>query len=234
MDISKWQYNERQQVGVDYASTEEVEKYDTHMQKIRDIKAEIDKVIAATNPTAKSNILEFGTGTGEFSIALSNLSQKVVAVDVSPVMLEYAREKAKARKVENIEFQNAGFLTFNESPEQFDIIFTQLALHHLPDFWKSIALKNIYNLLKSGGRFFLKDVVYPAEIENYDSFFNAIIEGIENSVGAEFSNEIIEHIGKEYSTLDWILEDLIKKAGFTIMNTSIDNGFIYTYLCEKK
>ena len=234
MQINKWQYNERQQIGVDYASLEEVEKYDARMQQLRDIKTEIDNLIAAIRPTSKSKILEFGTGTGEFAVALARLAEKVVAVDVSPVMLEYAREKAKSRKIENIDFQNAGFLTFNHSAAQFDMIFTQLALHHLPDFWKSIALKNIYNLLKNEGKFFLKDVVYPSGVVDYNAFFTTIIEGLESSVGSEFTNEIIDHIRKEYSTLDWILEDLLKKTGFTILNTNIENGFIYTYLCEKK
>ena len=124
MKTNKWQYNELQQIGVDYANCEEVEKYDARMQNLRDIKKEINNLVEATALTTKSKVLEFGTGTGEFAVALSRLSQKVFAVDVSPVMLDYARKKAKSRKIKNIEFHHAGFLTFNKSPEQFDIIFT--------------------------------------------------------------------------------------------------------------
>jgi len=233
MTTNKWQYNELQQIGVDYANLAEVEKYDVQMQKLRDIKKEVYKLVEATAPTQSSKILEFGTGTGEFAVALSKLCHKVVAVDVSPVMLEYAQKKATSKKIKNIEFHHAGFLTFNESPEQFDVIFTQLALHHLPDFWKSVALKNIHNLLRKGGKFFVKDVVYPSDIENYTPFFNGIIEGIENSAGVEFTKEIIDHVKKEYSTLDWIFEELLRKSGFSILETNVENGFIYTYLCEK-
>ena len=233
MTTNKWQYNELQQIGVDYANLAEVEKYDARMQKLRDIKKEVNKLVEATVPTQSSKILEFGTGTGEFTVALSKLCQRIVAVDVSPVMLEYAQKKATSEKIKNIEFHHAGFLTFNESPEQFDVIFTQLALHHLPDFWKSIALKNIYNLLKKGGKFFVKDVVYPSNVEDYTLFFNTIIEGIENSAGAEFTKEIVDHVKKEYSTLDWIFEELLRKSGFSILETNVENGFIYTYLCEK-
>ncbi|MDP8252866.1 MAG: methyltransferase domain-containing protein [Candidatus Kaelpia aquatica] len=234
MTTNKWQYNEIQQIGVDYANLEEVEKYDARMQKLRDIKKEVNKLVEATAPTQSSKILEFGTGTGEFAVALSKLCQKVVAVDVSPVMLEYAQKKATSKKINNIEFHHAGFLTFNESPEQFDVIFTQLALHHLPDFWKSIALKKINSLLKKGGKFFVKDVVYPSNVEDYALFFNTLIEGIENSTGAEFTKEIVDHVKKEYSTLDWIFEDLLRKSGFSILETDTENGFIYTYLCEKR
>lgn len=233
MQTRKWQYDELQQIGVDYENSGEVAKYDARMQRLRDIKREIDSLTKATSPAPDSVILEFGAGTGEFAAALAALSQKVCAVDVSPMMLAYAKKKAQDRGITNIEFHHAGFLTFKESPEHFDIIFTQLALHHLPDFWKSIALKNIYHLLKTGGRFFLKDVVYPGDREDYDSFFSAIINGIEQSAGAEFTKEIIGHIRKEYSTLDWIMEDLLQRAGFSILETHVEGGFIYTYLCTK-
>ena len=133
---NKWQYNELQQVGVDYKNYDEVARYDARMKKLRDIETEINSLIEATSPTPDSVILEIGTGTGEFTLALAAKSQKLFAIDVSPAMLEYADKKAKERKIKNIEFHHAGFLTYNGSPEQFDIIFTQLALHHLPDFWK--------------------------------------------------------------------------------------------------
>lgn len=233
MNSNKWQYIEIQQVGVDYSNYAEVEKYDARMQQLRDIKSEITNLIEATNPTAESRVLEFGTGTGEFAIAISEISKHVTAVDVSNAMLDYARKKAEINKINNIDFQHSGFLTFSEPPEQFDIIFTQLALHHLPDFWKSIALNKIYNLLKKGGAFFLKDVVYPSGITNYDSFFSNIIEGVKNSAAEEFTKEYITHIRDEFSTLDWILEGLLHKSGFSILKTNVENEFIYSYLCVK-
>ena len=77
-------------------------------------------------------------------------------------------------------------------------------------------------------------MVFPSDIENYESFFTDIIEDIENSVSAEFTKEYIHHIKKEYSTLDWIIEDLLTKAGFSILETKVEKTFIYTYLCTKK
>lgn len=233
MSRKEWQYNELQQTGVDYTSFEEVDRYDSRMHKLRDIKAEINSLIEFVSPTKESKILELGIGTGEFAIALSGLCQSILAVDVSRMMLDYASKKAKERKAENIEFCHAGFLTFDDSQGPFHIIFSQLALHHLPDFWKSIALKKIHNALKPGGKFFLKDVVFPSSIENYDSFFDSIIEGVKNTTAAEFTKEYIVHIREEFSTLDWIMEDMLKKAGFSILETNVENKIIYNYLCSK-
>lgn len=234
MITPKWYYNELLQTGVDYTSLEEVERYDARMSKLRNIKDEIEIIIDALKPTTESAILEIGSGTGEFSIALSKLCAKLYAIDVSPVMLEYARKKAKSKNVDNIEFHNAGFLTYEHKGEKLDHIFSQLALHHLPDFWKLVALKKIYGLLKPGGKFFLMDVVYPSNINNYEIFFDEVIKELEESVGPEYTQEYYEHIAKEFSTLDWIMEDLLVKAGFIISHSSLENRFIATYICTKQ
>lgn len=230
----KWYYNELLQTGVDYTSAEEVKRYDIRMSKLRDIKGEIDIIVDALNPTPESIILEIGSGTGEFAIALAKLCHKLYAIDVSQVMIDYAREKAKSNKVNNIEFYNAGFLTYDNTVKEFDYIYSQLALHHLPDFWKLIGLKKIYSLLKPGGKFFLMDVVYPSNIDDYETYFEGIIEGLEDSVGPDFTDEYYEHISKEFSTLDWIMENLLSSAGFTILHSSLKDEFIATYVCQKK
>jgi len=230
---AKWYYNELLQTGIDYTNFQEVKRYDVRMNKLRDIKGEIDIIIDALNPSPESTILEIGSGTGEFAIALSKLCHKLHAIDVSPVMLDYAREKAEFNSVHNIEFHNAGFLTYENTGEEFDYIYSQLALHHLPDFWKIIALKKIYSLLKPGGKFFLMDVVYPSAIDDYETYFEEIIEDLEESVGPEYTQEYYEHISKEFSTLDWIMEKLLTSAGFTISHSSLENKFMATYVCTK-
>jgi putative AdoMet-dependent methyltransferase len=66
-----WQYNELQQVGTDYADSVHVEAYNRQMQKLRDIKQEIQNIINCLDIKPDHTILEFGTGTGEFAIEAS-------------------------------------------------------------------------------------------------------------------------------------------------------------------
>jgi ubiquinone/menaquinone biosynthesis C-methylase UbiE len=233
MEKTKWYYNEMLQSGVDYSRVEEVKRYDDRMGRLRDIRGEIDTIVDALEPTPESLILEIGSGTGEFAIALAKMCRRLYAVDVSPVMLDYAREKARLNNVNNIEFYTAGFLTYEHNGEPFDHIYSQLALHHLPDFWKLIGLKKIFDLLKPGGRFFLKDVVYPSDVDGYDAFFAEIIKEVEDSAGPEFTKEYYEHISREYSTLDWIMEKLLTDVGFTILHSSLENKFLATYVCTR-
>lgn len=184
---SKWLYNEMKQVGTDYADIAQVQAYDSHMQKVQDIRQEITGIIHSLGLTHDQTVLEFGTGTGEFAIEAARHCKNVYAMDVSPVMLEYARKKAEAQGITNIHFHNAGFLTYEHKGEQPDAVVSQLALHHLPDFWKSVALRRIFDMLKDGGRFYLMDVVYSFDMAGYESFFDNWIEGARQAVGDELA-----------------------------------------------
>ena len=227
-----WYYNEIQQIGVDYSNSEEVQAYDLKMQRIRNINKEIENVKASINLGKSDSLLEIGTGTGEFAIGISRYCSVVYALDISPAMLKIARKKAKFQNRDNIKFFQGGFLTYCHQGEPINIVVSQLALHHLPDFWKFIALKRIYELLNKGGKFYLRDVVFPT-IDDYFSFFDGIIKKIKTSAGEKIAEEIRIHIKEEFSTLDWVMENLLEKAGFNIEKVDYFNDFLAVYICTK-
>ncbi len=230
----RWHYDEMKQVGTDYADIREVEAYDERMQKLRDIGEEIEKILTALNIGHDQTLLEIGCGTGEFTIAVAGRCRKVIAADVSIPMLEFARRKATRQDVKNIEFHNAGFLTYEHSGEPVDAVLSQLALHHLPDFWKMIALVRVYSLLKDGGRFYLRDTVYSFEIDGYKDFFDEWVEGIRNAAGDETAIDVETAVREEYSTLGWIMEGLLERAGFHIDKKEYSEGFMADYVCTKR
>lgn len=232
--LPEWYYDEFTQSGTDYTKEEEVLSYDEKMLKIRDIQNEVETMRKLIDLQPGDSVLEIGCGTGEFSIGLSKHCRTVLALDISPSMLEFAREKAKSRNRENIRFIHGGFLSFESEGEMFDAVVSQLVLHHLPDFWKLIALKRINSMLKPCGRFFLKDVVFSSEVENYDSFFYKILETIPEEARDDIGGEIIVHIREEFSTFDWVMEGLIENAGFNIEESNYQDGFMATYLCKKQ
>lgn len=228
----RWYYNEFKQIGMDYTDLQEVQAYDIRMQMLRNTENEANDLQELIGIKSTDRILEIGTGTGELALRLSGYCEKVVAIDVSKTMIEFAKMKAESQNRKNIQFYTAGFLTYENCTEPFDVIVTQLALHHLPDYWKMIALKRVYGMLKEGGKFYLLDVVFPSEIRDYDSYFNKIISDLRESTGNELAEETETHIREEFSTLDWIMEGLLKSAGFYIESVK-SNGFIAGYLCRK-
>ncbi|NJD53992.1 MAG: class I SAM-dependent methyltransferase [Candidatus Methanoperedens sp.] len=229
-----WQYNEMKQVGTDYNDPAQVEIYDSQMGKLRDIKKENEEIIKALNLTNDQTLIEFGTGTGNFAIDAAKHCKKVFAVDVSPRMLEFAQKKADMNGIKNIELLNAGFLTYEHSGAPADAVVSQLALHHLPDFWKLIALKRVFGILKNGGKFFLKDTVYSFDENTHEAFFNNLIEIIRKAGGMQIANDLETGIRDEYSTLGWIMEALLLRAGFTIHEKQYSEGLIAVYLCTKE
>ena len=233
-ELPDWYYNEFIQVGTDYTDKEEIRRYDQKMQKIRDIGNEAETMLRLINPQAEDIVLEIGCGTGEFSIEFSRHCKQVVALDVSEGMLEFAREKAKSRNRSNIRFIKGSFLTFEPDEGPFDEVVTQLALHHLPDFWKFIALQRVSSMLKTGGRLYLKDVVFSSETRDFDSFISQLLQSIPEEVKDEMTREYILHIKEEFSTFDWVIKGLIEKAGFRIEESFYENGFMATYLCIKE
>jgi len=229
-----WQYDEFRQIGTDYASPEEVAKYDERMSQLRNITEECASVLSLLDLSPESRLLEIGTGTGELAIAAAKQCAKVYAADISLVMLDYARNKAESRGVNNIVFTNAGFLTIEHSGEPFDAIVSQLALHHLPDFWKAVALRRMWHLLKDGGRLFLRDVVFSFQADEAEPILNRWIDGAVKIGGDGVGQDIASHIEKEFSTLDWIMEGLLRTAGFSIVSVTYQNSRTFAeYVCRK-
>lgn len=227
-----WQYDETEQIGTDYRAPSEVAAYDARMQKLRDVHAEAEEIHRRLRLTPNSTVWEIGTGTGECALALAAGVKQVHAADVSPAMLAWAQQKADQRGIRNVSFIQGGFLSGNRPDQPVDGIVTQLALHHLPDFWKSRALAEMASRLRPGGRLYLRDIVFPAPMDDYDGFFAKVIEEVRARTDDETARQTVEHIKREYSTLDWILEGMLARSGLHIVFHD-RKGFLSVYVCEK-
>ena len=228
----EWYFDEFIQIGTDYTDVKKVEVYDAKMSKFRKYKNEAKLILDTLKINTDDILLEIGTGTGHFAIEASKKCKKVYAVDVSKTMLEYAKIKTEKENIKNIEWINSGFLNFKFLGIKFDCIVTSVALHHLPDFWKAIALKNIYDSLKDDGRFFLSDVVFSCSVNEINTIINNWIDDTKK-IDDEFYSEAIIHAREEHSTFSWILECILKEVGFNYRKFS-ENNNISAYLCSKK
>lgn len=233
MGEKSWQYDEMKQLGTDYENNDEIKNYDTRMAKIRDANSELSEITGMLNLDGTQTLIEFGCGTGEFAIRVSGSCSQVYALDVSRPMLDYAGEKARLRAAGPIKFINSGFLNYSHDTGPFDAAVSQLALHHLPDFWKQIALVNVHSLLKPGGLFYLRDIVFSLKLEKYETTIDWTIKNFKETAGADMASKFSDHIKNEYSTFDWTMEELIYRAGFEIEMADYRDNFMAVYLCRK-
>ena len=223
-----WQWNEFQQIGTDYASMEEVANYDRRMRKMRDVEAENREILELLKLPPSATVLEIGTGTGAFLRTAAKHCAHAVGIDISQVMLRYVRARADEEKIRNIELRRAGFLTCTFAENTFDGVVSGLAFHHLPDLWKAVALERIYKILRPGGSFLLLDVVFDWKTESPEAYFDRIV-----ATEKESRPNFIRHIAREYSTLAWIMEGLLTRAGFVIGEKRAVNDFLTLYRAEK-
>jgi 2-polyprenyl-3-methyl-5-hydroxy-6-metoxy-1,4-benzoquinol methylase len=93
----------------------------------------VSEYIRKLIPLDKSmKALEFGAGTGSTSVFLSGYLGKIIMTDTSAGMVDMMKEKISRSGITNLEailfdLQKADY------PVKFDLIYTQMVLHHIPD-----------------------------------------------------------------------------------------------------
>ncbi len=227
----QFQFDEFKHIGVNFDDVKQVEAYEARQGTT----IEKDNTLLDRLKIQESNtLIDFGCGTGSFACQAALRCQKVYAVDISPTMLDFAKRQASNYSVTNIEFHQAGFLTYEHQWQPVDYAVTKSALHHLPDFWKVAALQRIWAILKPGGSFYLWDAVYSFEPSNYEQEAQKWIDTCGREDGSGFSkSEFAMHIREEFSTYNWIMEQIIEKSGFEIIERNYPRKTTAEYFCKK-
>lgn len=226
-----FQYDEMIPAGRDFRSLEVVEAYDAYHRRFRDVEQENADIISALGLQARQTIADFGSGTGAFALQASRYCAMVHAIDVSRAMLDYTQWKARSAGVTNVICHHGGFLTYVHTDSPLDVIISSMALHHLPDFWKQKALLRLNAMLKPGGKLFLADVVFSEN--GYEANIAKWIQEMTAKVGEDMAVDLKSHLCTEFSTFTWIMEGLLKRAGFGIDNAEYTGGVLAKYFCTK-
>src|SRR6201982_2955494 len=204
-----WYYNERGRIGLEPAVASIYGSDDDGDLRAR----------AALNMLGVKKgwrIADIGWGNGVLATEAALMGAEVDAIDISPAMLALAEVYAGDRKAK-IRTQSAGLLSFAYQPNSYDLIVSEFTLHHLPDFWKAVALSRIHGALKPGANFYLRDIVFVSmpdgserDVEQWADF------SIKNH-GFE-RDSVVTHMRDEYSTFGWVMERMLTDAGFTLVS----------------
>jgi SAM-dependent methyltransferase len=102
-------------------------------------------------------VLELGCGTGSTALRLAPKVGHYVATDLSPTMIEIARERLADAPRENLEFRTGTAETLAEAePGRYDVVLGFNYLHLVEDPARTLA--SVHRLLKPGGCFVSKTV----------------------------------------------------------------------------
>lgn len=230
-DAPRWLLDEVANAGRENLDPEHVARYDA--KENADGEAEV-RLLQRHGLDPTSLVIDLGAGTGQFTLAAAPVTAQVVAVDVSSVMLNRLRFKLAASGLANVDVQQAGFLTYQHAGRPADVVYSRFALHHLPDFWKAVALQRVRSMLRTGGVLRLSDVVFSFDLAEASGRIDAWCESVDGRGDDQWHREdVIEHVRAEHSTFTWLLEPMLMRAGFTVEErTTSADGILATYLAR--
>jgi ubiquinone/menaquinone biosynthesis C-methylase UbiE len=220
-----WMLDETASAGRENLDADHVARYDAK----EDLGAAEELAICMSLGLAReSTVIDMGAGTGQFTLAAAPQCARVVAVDVSEVMLRRLRAKVADAGLTNVELAQAGFVSYEHRGELADLVYSRYALHHLPDFWKALALRRMRAMLRDGGVLRLWDVVYSFDLGEAEERLEAWCAS--GGVDAEHGwsrAELEEHVRDEHSTFSWLLEPMIERSGFRIEQASYSDDRVF-------
>jgi ubiquinone/menaquinone biosynthesis C-methylase UbiE len=123
-------------------------------------------VVNLAAPIEGDKVLDVCCGTGSLGLALkTSLGARgsIHGIDASPEMITMAKHKAlKAGREADFRVGLAQALPFSDNT--FDLVVSQLAIHHLPGDLKVRAFREMYRVLKPKGRCVIVDFEPPKAI----------------------------------------------------------------------
>lgn len=143
-------------------------------------------------------VLDLGSGGGfDCFLAANKVGKKgnVIGVDMTPEMIEKAKQNAKKANYKNVDFRLGDIENLPVADNSVDVIISNCVINLAPD--KKKAFKEAFRVLKQGGRLMVSDMVFLKELP----------ESIRNSVEA-----YVGCIGGAILKDEYI--NAIKQAGF--------------------
>jgi SAM-dependent methyltransferase len=140
-------------------------------QELKNIPAEANLGLSCGNPTALANlkqgetVLDLGSGAGfDCFLAASKVGPagKVIGVDMTPEMIEKARDNAEKDGVKNVEFRLGEIENLPVADGSVDVVISNCVINLSAD--KSRVLREIYRVLKQGGRIAISDIALKKEL----------------------------------------------------------------------
>lgn len=123
----------------------------------------LERIRNATGPTRAMKILDLGCGPGIVTAALAPDAGEVVAFDLTPEMLEKARQRCEKAGLTNVRFEigKAEQLPFEGG--RFDAVVTRLTIHHFQE--PHLVMAEIARVIKPNGRAVIADIVSSENAE---------------------------------------------------------------------
>jgi SAM-dependent methyltransferase len=130
-------------------------------------------------------VLDLGSGAGfDCFLAAKKVGKvgRVIGVDMTPDMIDRARNNARKGNFTNVEFRLGEIENLPAADNSVDVIISNCVINLAPD--KSRVFKEAFRVIRPGGRFMVSDVVLlkelPDPIKNSIEAYTGCIAGATN------------------------------------------------------
>ncbi len=228
MTTPDWWLDEQAHAGTEHLDAAYVAGYDAKAQV--DPTADVAALVALGMGEG-SVVVDLGAGTGAFTFAAAETGATVIAVDVAAPMVAALEERAA--DLPNVTVVQAGFLSYEHEGPPADVVYSRNALHQIPDFWKVVALDRIHGTLRPGGVLRLLDLVFDLEPDGITDGIEAwMAAAVDDPVRGYTAPEFADHVRSEHSTFTWLLEPMLERVGFEILDRFVARNVYATYTCR--
>lgn len=140
-------------------------------EELASIPAEANMGLSCGNPTATAHlragevVVDLGSGGGlDVFLAAKKVGPagRAIGIDMTPEMIERARTGAEKQGLDNVEFHLASIDRMPLADESADCIISNCVINLAPD--KNAVLREIYRVLKPGGRVAVSDIALKQEL----------------------------------------------------------------------
>ncbi|MBU2462412.1 arsenite methyltransferase [bacterium] len=159
-------------------------------EELKAIPDEANLALSCGNPTALASlkkgevVLDLGSGAGfDCFLVASKVGPKgkVIGVDMTPPMIEKARENARKNGICNVEFKLGEIENLPVAETSVDVVISNCVINLSAD--KPKVFQDVYRVLKSGGRIAISDIALlkklPKKIqENMKAYVGCIAGAI--------------------------------------------------------
>jgi demethylmenaquinone methyltransferase/2-methoxy-6-polyprenyl-1,4-benzoquinol methylase len=195
------------------------------------------KMVARRAAAMGDRVLDVACGTGDVALAIHDAgAHEVVGLDFSPVMIEAAEAKARARNAP-VDFLvgDAMHLPFGDGT--FDACTVSFGLRNMPDYQAAVA--EMTRVLRSGGRFICLEMT-PFRTPVLSSIFSFYFEQFVPLVGGILSGDrtayryLPKSVAAFPSSTELVM--LMRRAGLTNTHVTMLGGgtvAIHTGVKEK-